>query len=72
MLPPVSSPIWKKLVNGEKELKSTNLAVNMLLTNCRVRYKSDPTTMNELVIHAHGVFSKLEKTLQPEIAQLGS
>jgi hypothetical protein len=72
MLPPVNSPVWKKLVSGEKQLKSTNLVVNMLLTNCRVRYKSDPATLNELVQHTHGAFLKLEKTLESEISQLVS
>jgi hypothetical protein len=72
MLPPVSSPVWKKLVSGEKRLKSTNLVVNMLLTNCQVRYKLDPSTVNELVQHAHGAFAKFEKTLESELAQLNS
>jgi hypothetical protein len=72
MLPPVSSPIWKKLVSGEKQLNSKNLVINMLLTNCRVRYKLDPTTVPELVKHAHGAFSKFESTLESEIAQLVS
>lgn len=72
MLPPVSSPIWKKLVNGEKQLKSSNLVINMLLTNCRVRYKLDPSTINDLVKQAHEAFSRFEKTLDSELAQLGS
>ena len=72
MLPPPSSPVWKKLVNGEKEIQSTNLVINMLLTNSRLRYKLDSTKLDELVKHAHEVFSKHEKTIAAELAQLGS
>ena len=72
MLPPVTSPIWKKLVSGEKELKSTNFAINMLLTNSRIRYKLEPAKLDELVKHAHEVFTKHEKTLDSELAQLAS
>ena len=71
MLPPVNNPIWKKLLSGEKEIKSTNLVINMLLTNSRIRYKLEPAKLDELVKHAHDVFTKHEKTLATELAQLG-
>ena len=71
MIPPLSSPVWKKLVNGEKQIKSTNFVINMLLTNSRIRYKLEPAKLDELVKHAHEVFSKHEKTIASELAQLG-
>jgi hypothetical protein len=72
MVPPLSSPVWKKLVIGEKHIQSTNLTINMLLANSRIRYKLDSTRLDELVKKAHEVFSKQEKTILSEVAQLGS
>ena len=72
MIPPLSSPVWKKLMSGEKEIKSTNFVINMLLTNSRIRYKLEPAKLDELVKHAHEVFAKHEKTIASELAQLGS
>jgi hypothetical protein len=72
MLPPLNSPVWKKLVNGEKQIESTNFVINMLLANSRIRYKLDPKKLDELVKQTHEVFSKHEKTIASELAQLGS
>ena len=72
MLPPLNHPIWKKLVNGEKQIESTNFAINMVLTNSRIRYKHDPKKLDELVKQAHEVFTKHEKMIASEVAQLNS
>jgi hypothetical protein len=72
MVPPQSSPVWKKLVNGEKQIASTNFTINMLLSNSRLRYKLNPKALDELVKQAHEVFLKHEKTIASELAQLGS
>jgi hypothetical protein len=72
MLPPVTSPVWKKLVNGEKQIDSKNFVINMLLTNTQIRYKQEPTKLDELVKHAYEVFSQHEKTIASELAQLVS
>ena len=72
MLPSLSSPVWKKLVSGEKQITSSNFVINMLLTNTRIRYKLEPAKVDELVKHAHEVFSKHEKTIASEVSQLVS
>lgn len=62
MLPPITHPVWEKLVKGEKELKSTNIAINLLLFNSKLRYKKDPSVSNLtfLIMHAYEVFQKQE------------
>lgn len=72
MLPPISDPVWKKLLSGEKQIHSNNLAINMVIHNCRIRYKHDPAKANEIVQHAYEVFAKHEKTIAAELAQLQS
>ena len=72
MLPPLNHPIWRKLVSGEKQIESTNFVINMVLTNSRIRYKLEPKKLDELVKKAHEVFTKHEKTIASEVAQLNS
>jgi hypothetical protein len=73
MLPSLNSPIWEKLVTGERELKSLNIAVNLLLFNSRLRYKKDPSpsNLNILILHTYEVFKKQEPILDnTELQQL--
>jgi len=72
MIPPESHPIWKRLVTGQKHLRSSNVAVNMFLFNSRLHYEKDPSPSHaeELGARAHELFLKFEKTLAPELQQL--
>jgi hypothetical protein len=74
MLPPITSSIWEELVTGTKELKSSNIAVNLLLFNSRLRYKKDPSAsnLNVLILHAYEVFKKQEPILDEELKQISS
>ena len=72
MVPANSHPVWKKLVTGEKELRSTQVGINMLLTNNRLKYQKNatPATLNELSEYTREFFVKYEKTFQAELKQL--
>ena len=72
MTPPKNHPVWLRLITGQKELKSSNVGINMMIFNSRNRYKRDSSaaSLNELVGHAHEYFTKFEKVLQAEIQQL--
>jgi hypothetical protein len=73
MLPSIGHPIWEKLVKGERELKSSNFAVNLLLFNSRLRYKKDPSPSNLsiLILHVYEVFKKQEVILdEADLQQL--
>ncbi len=75
MLPPLTHPVWKRLVTGEKELKSSNVAINLLLFNSKLRYKKDPSSTNLtfLIMHAYEVFQKQELVMErSEIQELSS
>jgi hypothetical protein len=71
MLPPITDPIWRKLVTGESRLHSSNVAINLLLFNSKLRYKKDPSPQNlsVLVLHAYEVFKKQEPILKEELKQ---
>ena len=72
MLPSITSPIWAELVTGARELRSSNIAINLLLFNSRLRYKKDPSTsnLNILILHAYEVFRKQEPILDEELKQI--
>ncbi len=70
MLPPLNHPIWRKLVSGEKQIESTNFSINMVLTNSRIRYRNDPGKLDQIIRQAHEVFTKLERIVPSEVAQL--
>jgi hypothetical protein len=72
MVPVMNNPAWKQLVTGEKALQSSHLAVNMLLTNTRLKYKKDPSASNveQLAKYAQEFFVKYEKSFQAELKQL--
>jgi len=72
MLPPITNLIWKELVTGAKELRSSNIAINMLLFNSRLRYKKDSSqsNLNILILHAYEVFKKQEPILDDELKQI--
>lgn len=73
-LPPITDPVWGRLVSGEKELTSSNIAINLLLFNSRLRYKKDPSRSNLsiLILHAYEVFKKQEPILDDELKQIAS
>jgi hypothetical protein len=72
MVPVSNHPVWKKLVTGETELRSTQLAVNMLLTNNRLKHakNSSPANLNQLCECTREFFVKYEQTFQAELKQL--
>jgi hypothetical protein len=72
MLPPITNSIWAELVTGAKELKSSNIAINLVLFNSRLRYKKDPSNsnLNILILHAYEVFKKQEPILDDELKQI--
>jgi hypothetical protein len=72
MVPVSNHPVWKKLVTGEKELRSTQLGINMLLTNNRLKYatNSSPANLNQLCEYTREFFVKYEQTFQAELKQL--
>ena len=72
MIPPTNHPVWKKLITGEKSLKSSNVGINMLLYNSMLKYKRDGSsaTLAQLSQHAHDFFVKFEQSLQGEVKQL--
>ncbi|MGA3092052.1 MAG: hypothetical protein ABSD75_25885 [Terriglobales bacterium] len=74
MLPAITSSVWADLVTGAKELKSTNIAINLLLFNSKLRYKKDPSpsNLNTLILHAYEVFKKQEPILDEELKQISS
>ena len=72
MIHSTSHPVWKRLIAGEKQLKSSNVGINMLLYNSTLRYKRDasPTNLNLLTQHVHEYFVKFEQRVQEEVKQL--
>lgn len=72
MVPASSHAAWKKLITGEKELRTNQLAINMLLTNTRLKYKKDPSPANvqQLSKHMHEFFVKFETTFMAELQQI--
>ena len=42
MVPAHTDPVWKKLVIGEKELRSTQVGINMLLTKTDLSIRKTP------------------------------
>lgn len=75
MLPPIGHPVWEKLITGEKQMRSSNVAINLLLFNSKLRYQKDPSpaNLNLLIIHTYEVFKKQEVILdEAELRQLTS
>ena len=74
MVPPTSNPMWAKLVKGELELKSSKLALNMLLFNNRLSYAKDtsPANLQKLIAHTYEFFVKFEGTFKEELQRLSS
>jgi hypothetical protein len=68
MIPSASHVCWKKLITGEKDIRSSNLSFNMLLFNLRLRYKKDGSPMNlvKLVYECHEFFVKYAMLLKSE------
>jgi hypothetical protein len=72
MIASPNHPAWKKVVTGEVEVKSTKLAVNMMLKNCRLNSASDPSPANigEQSKHAYDFFKKYETVFEAELKQI--
>ncbi|MDR3764294.1 MAG: hypothetical protein P4M01_09390 [Acidobacteriota bacterium] len=72
MIPPLAHPVWMKLLKGQKQVVSTQLAVNMLLTNLRLRYRMNQSEENvaKLTQHAYDFFAKFERQYESEVKQI--
>jgi hypothetical protein len=71
-IPSENHPAWSQLITGELEIKSTKVAVNMLIHNSRVKYKDDPSPANLVTLakHIHGVFTKYGAVYSAELHQI--
>ncbi len=61
------------LITGEKDMRSSNIAINLLLFNSKLRYKKDPSpsNLNVLILHTYEVFKKQEVILdETDLRQL--
>jgi hypothetical protein len=72
MIPPKTDPVWRLLVTGSKRVRSSNLAFDMLMSNCRIhcRHDSSPVSTARLAQHAFEFFTKYEEVLEEELKQL--
>lgn len=71
-IPTREHELWTNLIGGEQKLVSSNVAVNLLLFNCQLRYKKDPSpsNLNHLVTLLHDFFCKYQNCLRDELTQL--
>jgi hypothetical protein len=69
MIPPAGSPVWRKIATGQIAIPSSKLAVNLLVTNIRVRYSDDPSEANvqALARRAHQFFTQYETVFPQEV-----
>lgn len=69
MIPPIGSPVWKKIATGQIAIRSTKLAINLLTTNIRVRYLDDPSeaSVQALAMRAHQFFTRYETVFPNEL-----
>ncbi len=72
MIPPPGHPVWELLVRGRKQVISSHLAVNLLLSELRHRYRLNRTDENlaKLAARAHEFFTKYATLYEDEIRQL--
>lgn len=72
MLPVSSATVWSRLVLGEKNITSNNVAVTMMLFNNRLGYKTNPSSeaLSRSSAAVYEFFWKYSGVLQKEIAQL--
>ncbi len=71
-IPSSNHPAWAKVVTGDIEVPSSKLAVNMLVHNCRVKYRHNPSPENltALVNYVHAVFNKYGTVYSDELQRI--
>ena len=71
-IPSSDHPAWKKVITGEIDITSPKLAVNMLIHNCRVKYKKDSSDDNlaTLTGYIFAVFNKYGAVYSAELQQI--
>lgn len=71
-IPSSDHPAWKRVIIGEIEITSPKLAVNMLVHNCRVKYKNNPSgdNLTALTEYIHAVFNKYGAVYSAELQQI--
>jgi len=70
MTPPLTHPVWTKLIKGEIEHKFKTASASMLFFNLRQQYGRNPQGMPTLVSEAQRFFEKYERVLADDIKQL--
>ncbi len=71
-VPPVEDPVWMQLVNGQRPLVTTSVALKMMLEQIKRSAQSDPSDATRLagVRLLHTFFSKTSRQLTGELRQL--
>jgi len=72
MIPPITHPIWAQVITGMKEIPSSQVGLNMLVTNLRLGYQKDPSedSLGHLVARMHEFFMRYGDHYQNVLEQI--
>ncbi len=72
MIPPASSPVWKRFATGDKPMHSPKLAINLLAKNVEISYVNDPSPENvqHLALRIYKFFVQYELPFADELTRL--
>ena len=60
MVPELSHPAWRELIQGDSYVPSSHFGFNLLLTNNRIYYRKEPSE-EHLVVLAEQIYEYLAK-----------
>lgn len=67
MIPAESHPSWAKLVKGEIDYKFSQASAGMLFYNLRLKYKKDPSRLNECIREARVFFERYQHIMAVDL-----
>jgi len=70
MIPPLTHPVWTKLIKGEIEHKFKAASASMLFFTLRQQYGRAPSSLPAQLVEAQRFFEKYERLLADDIKQL--
>jgi hypothetical protein len=72
MLPAATHRVWSEIATGKKPVRSSNLALNLLIKNNHISFGKDPSQANVQLLAAktHKFFVQYEKFFASEFDKI--
>jgi len=72
MIPPIISPVWKRIATGQIKIRSSKLTLGILASNIQRSYQRDPSPENiqKIITTIYDFFVRYDNLYHDELEEI--